>query len=153
MLAHLGQQRPLGELRQPPGRGREVGALALNEGDRVVDGVREGRHVDPRREGRRLRDRARHDRVGGSGGDEAERCLDVLKEIMPSERDLIRVIVEIVVELRESEEEEEVADELPVRYISQVLDFADFVILCDSSTMTNRMFRKPPSAARNQRGR
>ena len=82
-----------------------------------------------------------------------ERCLDVLKEIMPSERDLIRVIVEIVVELRESEEEEEVADELPVRYISQVLDFADFVILCDSSTMTNRMFRKPPSAARNQRGR
>ena len=82
-----------------------------------------------------------------------ERCLDVLKEIMPSERDLIRVIVEIVVELRESEEEEEVADELPVRYISQVLDFADFVILCDSSTMTNRMLRKPPSAARNQRGR
>lgn len=45
-----------------------------------------------------------------------ERCLDVLKEIMPSERDLIRVIVEIVVELRESEEEDEVADELPVRF-------------------------------------
>ena len=40
-----------------------------------------------------------------------ERCLDVLKEIMPSERDLIRVIVEIVVELRESEEEEEVEAE------------------------------------------
>ncbi len=33
-----------------------------------------------------------------------ERCLDVLKEIMPSERDLIRVVVEIIVELRETEE-------------------------------------------------
>ncbi|KAF8962585.1 nuclear condensing complex subunit [Flammula alnicola] len=40
-----------------------------------------------------------------------ERCLDVLKEIMPSERDLIRVIVEIVVELREGEEDAENADE------------------------------------------
>ena len=44
-----------------------------------------------------------------------ERCLDVLKEIMPSERDLIRVIVEIVVELREGEEDAENADEPPVR--------------------------------------
>lgn len=35
-----------------------------------------------------------------------ERCVDVLKEIMPSERDLIRVIVEIVVELRDGEEED-----------------------------------------------
>ncbi|CAA7257465.1 unnamed protein product [Cyclocybe aegerita] len=43
-----------------------------------------------------------------------ERCLDVLKEIMPSERDLIRLIVEIVVELREGDEEAEVADELPI---------------------------------------
>lgn len=40
-----------------------------------------------------------------------ERCLDVLKEIMPSERDLIRVIVEIVVELREGEGDAENADE------------------------------------------
>jgi len=46
-----------------------------------------------------------------------ERCLDVLKEIMPSERDLIRVIVEIVVELREGEEDAENADEPPVRII------------------------------------
>lgn len=44
-----------------------------------------------------------------------ERCLDVLKEIMPSERDLIRVIVEIVVELREGEEDGENPDELVVR--------------------------------------
>ncbi|KDR80169.1 hypothetical protein GALMADRAFT_62541 [Galerina marginata CBS 339.88] len=43
-----------------------------------------------------------------------ERCLDVLKEIMPSERDLIRVIVEIVVELREGEEDAENADEPPI---------------------------------------
>ncbi|KAJ6562584.1 nuclear condensing complex subunit [Mycena capillaripes] len=35
-----------------------------------------------------------------------ERCLDVLKEIMPTERELIRVVVEIVMDLRESEEEE-----------------------------------------------
>jgi condensin complex subunit 3 len=36
---------------------------------------------------------------------------------MPSERDLIRVIVEIVVELREGEEDAENADEPPVRVI------------------------------------
>ncbi|KAF8875410.1 nuclear condensing complex subunit [Gymnopilus junonius] len=43
-----------------------------------------------------------------------ERCLDVLKKIMPSERDLIRVIVEIVVELREGEEDAENAEEPPI---------------------------------------
>ncbi|KAF8155928.1 nuclear condensing complex subunit [Crassisporium funariophilum] len=43
-----------------------------------------------------------------------ERCLDVLKEIMPSERDLIRVIVEIIVELREGDEDAEIADEPPI---------------------------------------
>jgi condensin complex subunit 3 len=30
-----------------------------------------------------------------------ERCIDVLKEIMPSERELIRVVVEVIMELRE----------------------------------------------------
>ncbi|KAJ7167346.1 nuclear condensing complex subunit [Mycena crocata] len=35
-----------------------------------------------------------------------ERCLDVLKEIMPTERELIRVVVEIVMDLREPEEED-----------------------------------------------
>ncbi|KAJ7258714.1 nuclear condensing complex subunit [Mycena haematopus] len=35
-----------------------------------------------------------------------ERCLDVLKEIMPTERELIRVVVEIVMDFREPEEEE-----------------------------------------------
>ena len=40
-----------------------------------------------------------------------ERCLDVLKKIMPSERDLIRVIVEIIVELRAGEDDAENADE------------------------------------------
>lgn len=34
-------------------------------------------------------------------------CLDVLKEIMPSERDLIRVVVEIIIELREDDEDPE----------------------------------------------
>lgn len=34
--------------------------------------------------------------------------MDVLKEIMPSERDLIRVVVEIIVELRENDELEDV---------------------------------------------
>ena len=34
-----------------------------------------------------------------------EHCLNVLKKIMPSERDLIRVIVEIIVELREGEDD------------------------------------------------
>ncbi|PPQ76775.1 hypothetical protein CVT24_010736 [Panaeolus cyanescens] len=41
-----------------------------------------------------------------------ERCLDVLKGITPSERDLIRIVVEIIVELRESEEEEAVEENL-----------------------------------------
>ncbi|KAJ7863492.1 nuclear condensing complex subunit [Mycena olivaceomarginata] len=36
-----------------------------------------------------------------------ERCLDVLKEIMPTERELIRVVVEVVVDLREGEGEGE----------------------------------------------
>ena len=44
-----------------------------------------------------------------------ERCLDVLKEIMPSERDLIRVVVEIIIELREAEEPE--LEDLPVRFL------------------------------------
>ncbi|KAJ6624265.1 nuclear condensing complex subunit [Mycena sp. CBHHK59/15] len=35
-----------------------------------------------------------------------ERCLDVLKEIMPTERELIRVVVEIVMDLREDDEPE-----------------------------------------------
>ncbi|KAJ7104390.1 nuclear condensing complex subunit [Mycena belliarum] len=39
-----------------------------------------------------------------------ERCLDVLKEIMPTERELIRVVVEIVMDLRDPEEEEPEAD-------------------------------------------
>jgi condensin complex subunit 3 len=43
-----------------------------------------------------------------------ERCVDVLKEIMPSERDLIRVVVEIIVELRETEEVEDIDNLLGV---------------------------------------
>ncbi len=41
-----------------------------------------------------------------------EPCLDVLKEISPSERELIRVIVEIVVDLRDDDDNEiaEVSD-------------------------------------------
>ena len=33
-----------------------------------------------------------------------ERCLDVLKEIMPTERELIRVVVEVVIELRDEDD-------------------------------------------------
>jgi condensin complex subunit 3 len=33
-----------------------------------------------------------------------ERCLDILKEIVPSERELIRIVVEIIIELREDGE-------------------------------------------------
>ncbi|GLB42179.1 putative nuclear condensing complex subunits, C-term domain [Lyophyllum shimeji] len=33
-------------------------------------------------------------------------CLDVLKEIMPTERELIRVVVEIIIELREDEDQD-----------------------------------------------
>jgi hypothetical protein len=40
-----------------------------------------------------------------------EHCMNVLKKIMPSERDLIRVIVEIIVELREGEDDAENADD------------------------------------------
>ncbi|KAF7365576.1 hypothetical protein MVEN_00431000 [Mycena venus] len=36
-----------------------------------------------------------------------ERCLDVLKEIMPSERELVRVVVEIIMDLREGDAEPE----------------------------------------------
>ena len=36
-----------------------------------------------------------------------QNCFDVLKEIMPSERDLIRVVVEIIVDLREGDDDGE----------------------------------------------
>ena len=32
-------------------------------------------------------------------------CLDVLKEILPTERELIRVVVEIIVDLREDDQD------------------------------------------------
>lgn len=35
------------------------------------------------------------------------RCLDVLRQLSPNERDLIRVVVEVIHELRDSNEEEE----------------------------------------------
>ena len=36
-----------------------------------------------------------------------QNCFDVLKEIMPSERDLIRIVVEIIVDLREGDDDVE----------------------------------------------
>lgn len=82
-----------------------------------------------------------------------ERCLDVLKEIMPSERDLIRVIVEIVVELREGEEDAENADEPPVRVIlhcpvSSLIQF----FVCYRSTTTSPTFLKQPFGGRERVG-
>ncbi|KAG6891945.1 hypothetical protein C0993_005480, partial [Termitomyces sp. T159_Od127] len=32
-------------------------------------------------------------------------CIDVLKEILPTERELIRVVVEIIVDLREDDQD------------------------------------------------
>lgn len=36
-----------------------------------------------------------------------ERCLDVLKEILPDERELIRIVVETVIDLRDTDEEQQ----------------------------------------------
>ncbi|KAJ7032450.1 nuclear condensing complex subunit [Mycena alexandri] len=44
-----------------------------------------------------------------------ERCLDVLKEIMPTERELIRVVVEVVMDLREPAGEEEPDHDTTIR--------------------------------------
>jgi len=43
----------------------------------------------------------------GLPGSLIERCMDVLKEIMPNERDLIRVVVEAIVDLRDDAEVEQ----------------------------------------------
>lgn len=40
-----------------------------------------------------------------------ERCLDILTEIVPSERELIRVVVEIIIELRDEGDEAPEADD------------------------------------------
>ena len=37
------------------------------------------------------------------------RCLDVLRKLSPNERDLIRVVVEVVHELRDNSDEDEIA--------------------------------------------
>lgn len=66
-----------------------------------------------------------------------EKCLDVLKEIMPSERDLIRVIVEIVVELRDGEEEEANTPAVILFFILLGI-FIDWAYVCRVMT-TNRM--------------
>ena len=79
-----------------------------------------------------------------------EHCMNVLKKIMPSQRDLIRVIVEIIVELREAEDDAENADDpqalvgsccIPIlpRYIYILTDVSF------SSTTTNRTFQWLPS--------
>lgn len=72
-----------------------------------------------------------------------DRCLDVLKAIVPSERDLIRVIVEIVVELREGEEDAQDVDDALVSLLhcllTPVLDI-DFTLKPTLSSLktTNR---------------
>ncbi|RXW17080.1 hypothetical protein EST38_g8776 [Candolleomyces aberdarensis] len=67
-----------------------------------------------------------------------ERCVDVLKEIMPSERDLIRVVVEIIVELRETEEVEDVDDILGVPEDQD----ADISVATDAISRGGRSTRK-----------
>ncbi|KAJ2934154.1 hypothetical protein H1R20_g2926, partial [Candolleomyces eurysporus] len=67
-----------------------------------------------------------------------ERCVDVLKEIMPSERDLIRVVVEIIVELRETEEVEDVDDILGIPEDQD----ADISVATDAISRGGRSTRK-----------
>ncbi|KAJ2914546.1 hypothetical protein MD484_g5881, partial [Candolleomyces efflorescens] len=68
-----------------------------------------------------------------------ERCVDVLKEIMPSERDLIRVVVEIIVELRETEEVEGIDDLLGIPEDQD----ADISVATDAISRGGRSVRKP----------
>lgn len=89
-----------------------------------------------------------------------DRCLDVLKAIMPSERDLIRVIVEIVVELREGEEDaQDVDDALVSNSLFTPLTPSDVDLtlasLMYSSKTTNRtlMYLNRPRREIGQRGR
>jgi len=79
------------------------------------------------------------------------RCLDVLKEIMPSERDLIRVIVEIVVELREGDEDSENVDETPVS-IADVCILTRILtkFICSRSTTINQTHLRVQSEKRRQ---
>lgn len=84
-----------------------------------------------------------------------ERCLDVLKKIMPSERDLIRVIVEIIVELREGEDDAENADDPQVLVGSYCLDIIQKqkTYFASSSMTTNRTSRRPQSGRTNHHAR
>lgn len=43
-----------------------------------------------------------------------EHCLDVLSKILPSERELIRIVVEIIIELRDDDEVEPAIDDVRV---------------------------------------
>ncbi|EAU89293.2 condensin subunit Cnd3 [Coprinopsis cinerea okayama7 len=67
-----------------------------------------------------------------------ERCVDVLKEIMPSERDLIRVVVEIIVELRESEDIEETEN-----LLESLDDDPDQSVATENASAVNRSVRRP----------
>jgi hypothetical protein len=68
-----------------------------------------------------------------------ERCLDVLKEIMPSERDLIRVVVEIIVELRETEEPD--VEDPPVCFIVLLVTCFKIDVCIRRSRTIDLMFR------------
>ncbi|KAE9404610.1 hypothetical protein BT96DRAFT_955565 [Gymnopus androsaceus JB14] len=46
-----------------------------------------------------------------------ERCLDVLCKILPSERELIRIVVEIIIELRDDDAEQAIEDDSNMRLI------------------------------------
>ena len=41
-------------------------------------------------------------------------CVSILKEIVPSERELIRIVVEIVLELRDTDESPEIDENLDI---------------------------------------
>ncbi|KAJ6451646.1 nuclear condensing complex subunit [Mycena sanguinolenta] len=69
-----------------------------------------------------------------------ERCLDVLKEIMPDERELIRVVVEIVMDLREPEEEEQ----------EQMNDVSISLPSCHDTTQSDVTIRKERSLRRTK---
>ncbi len=50
-----------------------------------------------------------------------ERCLDVLTRIVDSERELIRIVVEIIIELRDDEAEANAEDDASVSSIPGLL--------------------------------
>jgi hypothetical protein len=84
-----------------------------------------------------------------------EPALDVLTEIMPTERELIRVVVEIIIELREDDNGDNIdVQSIAVMYIFLLLHAcADHATLCDRRMMkASQILLKVPSPKINRCG-